>query len=133
MNYASYFVFSSRRRHTRWPRDWSSDVCSSDLNYLFFEGKSNLLEGSKITGNITDPNDLVSSAWSSSHTQVNPDGSFQLQIHYWDLREGMEMHFEFDPDNNGWDRVLDTYGQEGENLERSEERRVGREWILESG
>src|SRR5690625_5309607 len=27
----SYFFFSSRRRHTRWPRDWSSDVCSSDL------------------------------------------------------------------------------------------------------
>src|SRR5437870_13243965 len=24
------FFFSSRRRHTRWPRDWSSDVCSSD-------------------------------------------------------------------------------------------------------
>src|SRR5439155_9884819 len=27
----SLFFFSSRRRHTRWPRDWSSDVCSSDL------------------------------------------------------------------------------------------------------
>src|SRR5437870_8478153 len=26
-----FFFFSSRRRHTRWPRDWSSDVCSSDL------------------------------------------------------------------------------------------------------
>src|SRR5690625_6549333 len=25
------FFFSSRSRHTRWPRDWSSDVCSSDL------------------------------------------------------------------------------------------------------
>src|SRR5439155_8203215 len=25
------FFFSSRGRHTRWPRDWSSDVCSSDL------------------------------------------------------------------------------------------------------
>src|SRR5690625_7787157 len=25
------YFFSSRRRHTRWPRDWSSDVCSSDL------------------------------------------------------------------------------------------------------
>src|SRR5207253_5313847 len=25
------FLCSSRRRHTRWPRDWSSDVCSSDL------------------------------------------------------------------------------------------------------
>src|SRR2546421_7114672 len=26
-----YFFFSSRRRHTRSDRDWSSDVCSSDL------------------------------------------------------------------------------------------------------
>src|SRR5438309_2542954 len=26
------FFFSSRRRHTRWNCDWSSDVCSSDLN-----------------------------------------------------------------------------------------------------
>src|SRR2546429_5265587 len=26
-----YFFFSSRRRHTRCSRDWSSDVCSSDL------------------------------------------------------------------------------------------------------
>src|SRR5688572_26987988 len=26
-----YFVFSSRRRHTRFDCDWSSDVCSSDL------------------------------------------------------------------------------------------------------
>src|SRR5439155_9277166 len=30
--FTSYFFFSSRRRHTRWPRDWSSDVCSSDLD-----------------------------------------------------------------------------------------------------
>src|SRR3712207_9271790 len=27
----SFFFFSSRRRHTRYWRDWSSDVCSSDL------------------------------------------------------------------------------------------------------
>src|SRR3712207_8932642 len=27
-----FFFFSSRRRHTRYWRDWSSDVCSSDLN-----------------------------------------------------------------------------------------------------
>src|SRR5690606_40005624 len=26
------FFFSSRRRHTRFSRDWSSDVCSSDLH-----------------------------------------------------------------------------------------------------
>src|SRR5690606_1512394 len=28
---SSFFFFSSRRRHTRFSRDWSSDVCSSDL------------------------------------------------------------------------------------------------------
>src|SRR5436309_8628473 len=27
-----FFFFSSRRRHTRFSRDWSSDVCSSDLD-----------------------------------------------------------------------------------------------------
>src|SRR5215510_16099301 len=31
MYFLFFFFFSSRRRHTRWPRDWSSDVCSSDL------------------------------------------------------------------------------------------------------
>src|SRR2546421_2357006 len=29
--YVCLFFFSSRRRHTRSDRDWSSDVCSSDL------------------------------------------------------------------------------------------------------
>src|SRR3712207_6448075 len=31
---ACLFFFSSRRRHTRYWRDWSSDVCSSDLGSL---------------------------------------------------------------------------------------------------
>src|SRR5690554_7760987 len=30
-----FFFFSSRRRHTRCGRDWSSDVCSSDLLDVF--------------------------------------------------------------------------------------------------
>src|SRR5216684_8874897 len=34
MHYPNCFFFSSRRRHTRCSRDWSSDVCSSDLNSL---------------------------------------------------------------------------------------------------
>src|SRR2546422_11578770 len=29
--FCNVFFFSSRRRHTRCSRDWSSDVCSSDL------------------------------------------------------------------------------------------------------
>src|SRR5207249_8376629 len=31
VRYLCFFFFSSRRRHTRSKRDWSSDVCSSDL------------------------------------------------------------------------------------------------------
>src|SRR2546422_1120810 len=30
-SFCTFFFFSSRRRHTRCSRDWSSDVCSSDL------------------------------------------------------------------------------------------------------
>src|SRR6266436_6969298 len=36
------FFFSSRRRHTRCSRDWSSDVCSSDLDATSVEGAANL-------------------------------------------------------------------------------------------
>src|SRR5438270_9123682 len=32
MSWFFFFFFSSRRRHTRFDCDWSSDVCSSDLN-----------------------------------------------------------------------------------------------------
>src|SRR5687768_17907492 len=34
MNINHNFFFSSRRRHTRCSRDWSSDVCSSDLAHF---------------------------------------------------------------------------------------------------
>src|SRR2546429_2651761 len=37
---ANVFFFSSRRRHTRCSRDWSSDVCSSDL---YSEGSDGIL------------------------------------------------------------------------------------------
>src|SRR5690606_27048693 len=33
-----FFFFSSRRRHTRFSRDWSSDVCSSDLSKTKYFG-----------------------------------------------------------------------------------------------
>src|SRR5438874_9925038 len=40
------FFFSSRRRHTRSLRDWSSDVCSSDLkpmNFVFDDMKTKFI------------------------------------------------------------------------------------------
>src|SRR5699024_11288683 len=39
------FFFSSRRRHTRSKRDWSSDVCSSDLKEL--DSKETSISGAK--------------------------------------------------------------------------------------
>src|SRR5438046_3699619 len=35
----TFFFFSSRRRHTRLVSDWSSDVCSSDLNLIGFRNR----------------------------------------------------------------------------------------------
>src|SRR5215469_17269859 len=60
-----FFFFSSRRRHTRSLRDWSSDVCSSDLQVAeamvraVRETRSAPLSGSPIdlavvTGDATD-------------------------------------------------------------------------------
>src|SRR5690606_40931352 len=41
-----FFFFSSRRRHTRFSRDWSSDVCSSDLTSCLYLRDSQLVDGS---------------------------------------------------------------------------------------
>src|SRR5699024_12000282 len=40
------FFFSGGRRHTRSKRDWSSDVCSSDLERLRLEAYRNLAQAS---------------------------------------------------------------------------------------
>src|SRR2546421_11035443 len=42
LRYALSFFFSSRRRHTRSDRDWSSDVCSSDL--IHFTGSTEVFQ-----------------------------------------------------------------------------------------
>src|SRR2546422_2623085 len=48
-----FFFFSSRRRHTRCSRDWSSDVCSSDLYMgIDFPTQGELL-ASKVDGQDT--------------------------------------------------------------------------------
>src|SRR5256884_677910 len=61
----SFFFFPSRRRHTRCSRDWSSDVCSSDLAHieqfavLFPTPKQRLVElvdgGLKFTAKLEEP------------------------------------------------------------------------------
>src|SRR5258707_2967310 len=50
-----FFFFSSRRRHTRYWRDWSSDVCSSDLSLgMHFAASSLYGEIYKYMPNDTD-------------------------------------------------------------------------------
>src|SRR5216683_6617243 len=51
-----FFFFSSRRRHTRSDRDWSSDVCSSDL---LFSGISDLSGYPPHNALAVGPNNIV--------------------------------------------------------------------------
>src|SRR2546430_3676505 len=47
-----YFFFSSRRRHTRFDCDWSSDVCSSDLTSFPVSVLPGPARPSRPTGNL---------------------------------------------------------------------------------
>src|SRR2546430_13319218 len=58
-----FFFFSSRRRHTRFDCDWSSDVCSSDLE-------------SEHTGSVTPASPATRKAW-----QRHPPKSCALRGH----------------------------------------------------
>src|SRR2546429_5805680 len=61
------FFFSSRRRHTRCSRDWSSDVCSSDLH------SKNV--GALCTHGYANADFVDSSAERVGHDAVDADGS----------------------------------------------------------
>src|SRR5690606_39967373 len=93
--------FSSRRRHTRFSRDWSSDVCSSDLE---------LLKNYQV-------NELI--------LLQNGDyalGTIQNGVYITDGRLRIKYHIN---KTNGLanNSVLSLY-----QTDRSEERRVGKEW-----
>src|SRR2546429_3318615 len=60
-----FFFFSSRRRHTRCSRDWSSDVCSSDLRLVF------KLDAVHETSGAKEPSLLLS--WTVKTIAMSPD------------------------------------------------------------
>src|SRR5699024_11235184 len=66
--YSSFF-FSSRRRHTRSKRDWSSDVCSSDLSYRdlpkLFNQWANVVRWEKTTRPFLRSSEFL---WQEGHT-----------------------------------------------------------------
>src|SRR5690625_2663843 len=71
-----FFFFSGRRRHTSWPRDWSSDVCSSDLETLFdvYTIESDSYDF------VTDPVTTLSvaAALVASTSQVSPEVGYEI-------------------------------------------------------
>src|SRR5690606_40700523 len=81
-----FFFFSSRRRHTRFSRDWSSDVCSSDLEiyarrhfgHHFFGGQFHFDRGclfsfdrrrhfARVTRDIFHPLELIGAEEEGEH------------------------------------------------------------------
>src|SRR5689334_23854673 len=70
-----FFFFSSRRRHTRWNCDWSSDVCSSDLRAVFSNASREL--GADPPVDIEPPRD-VSAEVGSRYTRDEPESAPDL-------------------------------------------------------
>src|SRR5690242_21631671 len=50
----AYFFFSSRRRHTRLTCDWSSDVCSSDLDVVVALGRELDVDGVGVAEQVVE-------------------------------------------------------------------------------
>ncbi|MFC0238821.1 hypothetical protein [Fictibacillus phosphorivorans] len=89
-----------------------------DDKYLYIEGKSNLLEGTRLKGSLDIPNYIVSGL--SDVTDVNPDGSYKLIIEkpsimnkLKDVKE-YEVVLSVSPADNQWKSNLEVYGVNGE-------------------
>src|SRR5690606_16301177 len=80
------FFFSSRRRHTRFSRDWSSDVCSSDLDENF-------------SAAIPFLNNVLNSTGNAS---LKPQSLLKLGIAYYNLRDN-DMALKF------YKKLVDDY------------------------
>lgn len=89
-----------------------------DDKYLYIEGKSNLLEGTRLKGSLDIPDYIVSGL--SDVTDVNPDGSYKLIIEkpssmnkLKDVKE-YEVVLSVSPVDNQSKSNLDVYGINGE-------------------
>lgn len=92
------------------PRVWVEvDEITTDDDYFYLKGKTNLLEGSKISGFYSD-------RW--GHTDdalIKPDGTFEMQIDYW-YSEEPSFTIKFEPYAAQWKTIEEAYGREGEKL-----------------
>src|SRR5699024_3118540 len=98
------------------PEVWMEAEVDNDHNYLYFSGRSNLMEDAEIGWNLRFADGGIES-FSHEYTRIKPDGSFELKVPYHSLRPGMYMPIAYEPDRNSWEDVVDIYGKEGENFE----------------
>src|SRR5690625_5090535 len=68
---------SSRRQHTRWPRDWSSDVCSSDL-----DGRLDIVDGQQRTISLH----LMSDILAGTNKFNTPKNKSFISKNYYELK-----------------------------------------------
>src|SRR5690349_7357104 len=73
-----FFFFSSRRRHTRSLRDWSSDVCSSDLTITFSEPVNVTGNWFQIVGSTSGTRNVADTVVTGGPTTftINPNVDF---------------------------------------------------------
>src|SRR5436309_16101433 len=97
------FFFSSRRRHTRFSRDWSSDVCSSDLTSVswqfFLFCQETLVEEGFFLHKYTPYGQPVSSwlPWVDSHGgRTLPVQEDETGLVLWSLWEHYRTHRNID-------------------------------------
>src|SRR5690606_36199336 len=100
-----YFFFSSRRRHTRFSRDWSSDVCSSDLlgrfnmwgDFMVYEGEYNFkYEG--IIDKKLEVNKYGTIRWDGEplNARLNLEAIYRIQANPGLLLESSEINRKVD-------------------------------------
>src|SRR5690606_40060886 len=80
--------FSSRRRHTRFSRDWSSDVCSSDLTMAFARRHY----GRAFERGILDPATVVLELLSDQREKDDTVGPYGKSLLYLVSRALEEVH-----------------------------------------
>src|SRR5690606_40472279 len=94
-----FFFFSSRRRHTRFSRDWSSDVCSSDLGDVDGLGLFGGLHEAHLAGRLSHgADDLVVAFVTDEEDGVALAGE----------ADGLGVHFREDRKRDVYGKRLET-------------------------
>src|SRR5947209_16369716 len=97
MSQVTEFFFSSRRRHTRYWRDWSSDVCSSDLGIGVEEIKAALASPDPLTRRGAAR--IFAYQFQGMDERLDILGQFLTLTRSEERRVGKEWRYRVQPDN----------------------------------